>query len=353
MKTSRLLIGLLVCFAITACTPSEEEVHPKRRSARADNLQRYMSKAQQYRAAAQARSKPIVDKPLLTEMTLREFLPQLPDLRISAQIFAQKNELDSTIQKNYARLAADQVAAMLDQLRTEAVTAALEAKNPQELAAKLNEQTAAYSQKMAEFVQLQQQASWTMPNAQQSRMSKQALEQAVLSLLEGISRDYGEVCAQKTKVILQKTADDYWLVLSSVNSREAMEQELSRVGEEADKAFRETIMQYGDPILAVSGEQAASLRARLITAHQQMENQFEKLYGKEAVLQTRDIFERYKNTVDALLRNPIRLSAMQAQLDQAGEAYRKEMTQLQAELNEELEHRAAKAGEQMVSAAEK
>ena len=206
MKTSHIWLALTFCMVCVACTPPEEEVHPKRRSVRTDNLQRYMNKAQEHRARAQARSKPIVEKPLIEENVLKQFRPQMPDLRISAQIFAQQNQLESSIRETYAKRAAEQVVDILNQFQQEAVAVVSAAQTPQELAAKLKEQTAAYSQKLDEFAQAQQQRSWTLPDAEQSRISRQALRDAAAPILEEVTRDYGDSCAQKTKMILQKTA---------------------------------------------------------------------------------------------------------------------------------------------------
>ena len=353
MKTSRFLIALLVCFGFVACTPPEDEVHPKRRSARADNLQRYMNKAQHHRAMAQARSKAIVQGPLVDADVLKEFLPQMPDLRISSQIFAQKNALQNEVRQAHARRAAQETGELLAQFREEAMAAALTAQTPQELATKLDETTALYSQKIAAFSKNQQAASWALPDEEQSLLSRQTLQDAVDGLTEGIERDYGSVCAQKAQPVLHKAADDYWLALSSVSDPQEMEQELTRVGDEADEAFRGVVAAYGDPVVAVSDEQAASLRARLIAAHQQIENQFDKLYGKEAVLKTRDIFERYKDAADQIVRRAARLSQMQNELNQAGETYRKEMAALQVALNESLERRAAEVRGIPVSVARK
>ena len=353
MKTPFAWMGLLFCLCVCACTPPEDEVHPKRRSARADNLQRYMNKAQHHRALAQARAKPLVERPLLPGDVLKEFLPQTHDLRISEPIALQKKALETSVKEAYARRAADQTSELITQFREEAVSAALSAQNPQELAARLNEVSASYSQKLAEFTQSQLQNSWAMADDSQSRLSRQALADAWEALLAAVSQDYGERCAQKTKPVLQKTADDYWLVLSSVTTPQELEQELARVAQQADLAFSAVAAEYGDPVLALSDSQAASLRARLIEAHQQVETQFEKLYGKEAVLQTRDIFEHYKNAADKLLHQPARLSQLQEKLFQAGETYRKEMTELQAQLNKSIERRAAEVRGIPLSAAGK
>lgn len=343
MKTSLLLVPALVSFCLFACTPPEEDVHPKRRSSRADNLQRYMTKAQEVRALAQARSKPLVHGPLIPSDSLKEYLPKTPDHRVSQQIFAQKNTLQAAVREAAARRAGEKASILLTQFRDDAVQAARSSQSPQELSARLQDLNAQYSKKLSDFTQEEQAQTWSRPDAEQSRFSRQVLRDGSRRLRESIARDYGSLCAQKAEPVLQKAADDYWLALSSVPTPEDAERELTRVGDEADAAFAAVVEEYGDPLTSFSEADAAALRARLIAAHQEIEAQFEKLYGKEAVLQTRDIFEKYKNGADALVHQPGRLSHKQEQLDTLGAAYREQMTALQVRLNGELERKAAAA----------
>ena len=58
-KNSFLFLLLFALGALVSCTPPEEEVHPKRPSQRSANLKHYVSKAQNLRAQALARSKPL------------------------------------------------------------------------------------------------------------------------------------------------------------------------------------------------------------------------------------------------------------------------------------------------------
>ncbi len=352
MKTP-LVLACLVCLGVCACTPPEEDVYPKRRSARADNLERYMHKARKFRALAQARSKPVVQDGLVQADVLKELVPPVQDVRLSTLVFAQKNALESSVRENFAKQTADETAALLAQFRDEAVQAALDAHTPQDFAAKLDEQTAAYAQKLADFSAKQKTLSWAAPDAAQRRASKQALQEAAAKMLDGISHDYGAACAQKMEPVLHKMADDYALALSMVQDRDALQRELKRVGEEADQAFDAVAAEFGDPIVALSEQQAISLRAKLIAAHQEVEKQFEQLYGKEAVLRTRDIFEKYRDAANALVRKPARLSQMQADLARAGEEYRREMAALQVQLNEKLEINAAKVRGTPLSLAKK
>ena len=348
-----LALALVFGFFAVGCTPAEEEVHPKRRSARADNLQRYVHKTHQFRALALARSKPIVQEGGLSPEVLKELVPPAQDTRLSALVFAQKNALENAVREHFASQAADETASLLTQFRDEAVALVQAAPNPQQLAADLNAKTAEYSQKLAAFAEEQGASSWAVPAAEERFSSKQQLQSSVAENLQEIEQDYGPLCAQKAGPVLQKMVDEYALALSSGQEQDALQRELSRVGNDADKAFASVVAEYGDPVIALSEGQASALRARLIEMHQQVEKEFENLYGKEAVLRTRDIFEKYKSTADRLVRMPARLSRMQESLLHAGEKYRQEMTALQARLNEELEINAAKVRGTPLSLAKK
>jgi len=341
MKT---LLRSVVAFTVlaglcSACTPPEDEVHPKRRSSRSDNLKRYIPKAQELRAMAAARSKPVVDEPLLPVSALDEFLPQTPDTRVSAAITARQTALRDAVREACARHAAEKISALLNQFETDALHAAQTAQKPEELSAGLTELNARYSQELAELGREEEKRGWERVNPEQNRLSRQELKDVLASALAELERDYGEPCARKSAPVLQRAADDYWLVLSSDKNLENLNAELAAVGTRADAELAKIIQEYGDPALSFSPENAASLKARVISAHQKVEQKFEKLYGKEAVLQTRNLFERYLNGLDALCAEKGRLSELSERLEALNAVYRADMTELQVRLNEELEQK--------------
>ncbi len=338
MKTLlRSLIGFTVLAGLcAACTPPEEDVHPKKRSSRSDNLKRYMPMAQELRALAQARSKPVVDAPLLSAEALKEFLPQSPDTRISSAVAAQRVALANSVREEYARRASDKLAEILAHFKAEAVAGAKSAQTPQELAARVEELNARYAGLLAEVGKEESARGWTAADKGQSRLSKQDLQTVFKRLSAGVERDYGALCAKKTEPVLHKAADGYALVLSSVKTPEDMDAGFARVGKEADQAFAQICARYGDPALVLSPDAAAALKARMISAHQQVEQAFEKLYGKDAVLQTRGAFERYLAGAEKLLASPGRLSSAAERLEALNAAYREEMSALQVKLNEDL-----------------
>ena len=341
MKTYPLFLLVLLGCSLAACNPPEEEVHPKRPSARNENLKRYVSKAQELRAQVEQRAKPIVNGPLLGEDVFTEFVAQAPKTDVSAYLLAQQKELQETVRSGAAQMAAEQIAQRLDEVKKETVAAVGEADSPQELANRLNQFAQRYQQELNEQAQQAQQETWALPTAKQSHQARANLRKEGEVLLEKIKMDYGETCAQKARPILAKAGDDYWLALSSVKQPEQLQQTLEKIGQEADENLTKVVQQYGDPMVKLSSENAATLRARLIEAHQNVEQQFEKLYGKKAVLKTREKFEPYLAKMDELLAAPGRLSEKKTHLEELGAQYRQQVTTLQVQLNDELEKKVS------------
>lgn len=340
MKT---LLGRLALFTVIAglcgCTPPEEDIHPKKSSSRSYNLKRYIPKGQKLRALEQARSKPVVSEPLLPSEALREFIPKLPDTRISQAVASRQAALKEAVRASCARRAADKMSALAEQLGKEAAAAAESAQTPEEMQTRIAEVTARYIQSFAEVGETETAKGWTRANAEQGRLSVAELKNVFQELAVLLERDYGPLCARKAFPVLKKAADDYGLVLSSVKTEEDFEPQLARVGREADQALAQITARYGDPLLILSPEKVSVLTARMISAHQRVEQVFEKLYSKEAVLQTRDIFEKYLKGADKLFAEAGRLSEYSEKLDALNNAYREEMTSLQVKLNEELEQK--------------
>lgn len=340
MKT---LLGPLVCLTVLAglcaCTPPEEEVHPRKRSSRSDNLKRYMPKAQELRALEQARSKPVAAEPLLVSDVLKDFLPKSADTRISEAVSAQRASLKEAVRAAHARRAAGKISALAAKLGAEASSAIESVQTPEEMAAVAADLSARYARAFTEAGEEEIARGWAAADVRQSRLSRRELHIVFQNLAAGIERDYGALCAQKAMPVLQKAADDYGLVLSSVKTENDLAGEFARVGSEADASFAAAAAQYGDPALMLSPENIASLKAQIISAHQEIERAFEKLYGKEAVLQTREIFERYLNAAEKLFAAPGRLSECTEKLDGLNGLYREEMTALQVKLNEDLEQK--------------
>ena len=337
-----------LCFVLAGCmlvgcTPKEEDVHPKRRSSRTETLKRYMPKVQALRAQAQLRATPIVQGALLTEQDLKNFVSQTPQENLSSYLKSQQETLQQEVRSSAAQQATQKTAEQLDALRQEMLGALAAASSAEEWKAQLQTFATRYANELNALADTTQAESWTLPTAAQSRTSRENLKKVGETLLSDIEKKYGPVCAQKMKPVLAKVGDDYWLVLSSVKNPEELAQALEKSGKEADAAFEKIVAQYGDPLVSLSPESIAALKARLIESHQAVESQFEKLYGKDAVLKTRTIFEPYLTKADTLLQENGRWSETTARLEELGSEYRQAITALQVALNEELEQAISNA----------
>lgn len=339
-----LMVLLVTLFTLNACTPSEEDVHPKRRSSRSENLKRYMPRAQELRAQAQLRAKSIVNGPLLGGDELKNFIPKTTPINLSSYLLAQQQALQEMIRSSASQEAVEEVSKLLAGLEKETLEAVASADSAPDLAQQLRNFADRYSRELTALAENVKQDSWTVPSAQQSRQARVDLQKSGEELFSQIKELYGNTCAQKARPVLAKVGDDYWLALSSIKNPEEFKQTLTQTGQEANAALEKIIEAYGDPKVSLSEDNTAALRARLIEAHQGIEQQFEKLYSKEAVLKTRDIFESYLEGTDHLFQTPGRLSEKMASFEALGSTYRQKITALQVQLNDELEQKIATAG---------
>lgn len=338
-KNSFLFLLLLALCALVSCTPPEEEVHPKRPSQRSANLKHYVSKAQNLRAQALARSKPLVSKPLLSADVFAKLHLQ-EDSRLSAFLTDYQKKLSASVRAASAARVADKAGKLLTKFRNEVVATAKEAKTPQELKEKIAALNEENTKALTALTQEEETHTWNIPDKKLLAYSQQMLEDSSRVLYNDILRDYGLPCAQKALPILKKAGDDSCLVLSSAPTTEDVEEELKRVAAEADSAFNEVLKKYGNPSVRFKQEEISAISAEAAASYTELEKQFEKLYGLGAVSQAKPIFESYQNGLQTLLSKPSRLSSKQEQLERLEGNFREEITSLQVRLNSDFERRA-------------
>ena len=346
MKTPQfyVLVIATLTLGMVACTPAEEDIHPKRRSSRSENLKRYVPKAQELRAQVQSRGKSIVNGPLLHSEQLESYISKMPETDISTFLKEHQRQLTESVRAVAAKQAATNTAKRLDEIRDEVISAAESADSPQNLAVQLKQFADQYRQALNTLAENVQQETWTVPTAEQSRAAHEELQISGEDFLTQLEDSFGNLCAQKARPVLAKAGDDYWLALSSIKQPEELQQALEKTGREADESLRETIKKYGDPKVSLTEQDIATLRAKLIEGHHAVEQQLEKLYGKQAVLKSRELFEPYLSGVDTVLKTEGRLSEKTAKLDELGNDYRQQVTALQVALNDELEKKISALG---------
>jgi len=110
----------------------------------------------------------------------------------------------------------------------------------------------------------------------------------------------------------------------------------NQIASQAEEQILQINAAHADPVGVVEEEKITSLRAEMITTHQTLESYVEPLYGKEAVLQMRKVFNDVLEKTGRTLREKQRLSQKKQILEGLNAAYRQQMLELQKNWNLKL-----------------
>ena len=158
--------------------------------------------------------------------------------------------------------------------------------------------------------------------------------------LSRLAFDYGEETAARCRPVLDGAVEQYLQALASAPDEETLNADLARAEQQAAEQISLIVRQTGDPLGVTPETDISAWRAELIAAHQDLEKQVEKLYGKEAVLQMREVFNRYLDESAAALEENTRLSRKKRELEHLREHYADRLLELQARWNAARAERA-------------
>ncbi|MBR4356185.1 MAG: hypothetical protein IKP96_06465 [Elusimicrobiaceae bacterium] len=330
---TRYLPVLAVVTFLVACSPQQEDKISTEPVVDEQTFQEVP--AQTHTDFPNSRAEAIVNGPLLAPDDLREFLKWPVKTYLSDFLNIQNKAQPEAIRAANTQRIIQSTKEMLKKLRREAVVSLRQAESAQQAAQLLQEMSQLYAQGFSQLAKQEQTAVWTAPlPSPDDRISRSYLQQRARELLKRVKEEYGEVCALQSTPVINKAVDDTWLAISSSQEPSVVSKALAQTLQQADESFGTILQEYADPILSLSPRQIASLRVRLISSHQEIEKRMEALYGKEAVLKSRKMFEPYLKGVDDIFQTPQRLKQAQQKLNQLGETYRREMTDFQTQLNE-------------------
>ena len=333
MKTNRFLLCCGCVLGLAACSP----VEPSTSAHAVEEEPAAVQEAAPAPLPAQLRS--IVSERLLSPDVLKEFVSLPEEMRISTLFQASPHAATHSANRTaHIQRVLHHTKTTLKNLRRDMILSLHEASSSQEAARVLQASAQKYQAAFEALAQEENKTSWEeTPVSTTGYISPRELQTKTEQFLANIEQAYGPTCAQKLTPVVHKTVDDYRLILASSQKQDVIAQALQQTGQEADLALHKTLKQYADPMLSLSEQDISNVRARAIEAHQRIEKQFEKLYGKQAVLQTRPLFDPYLNGLEHLLHTPQRLSEKQQALEKLGDTYRQAMTAFQTRLNEEAE----------------
>lgn len=339
MKITRFCVPALLMLA--ACSPAPQEEEPvSARPTREENVARYLAKAKQNGQLAQERRQPInapapVNVAEVTTHPNEMFFPALP-----AEMAAVKANLERRVRQEYGEQAAAQAGALIMQYHEAAQAAAKKAQSPAEMANALRELDQQYEQKLNVFLDDQAALKWVEPTEKQLKMARAEMEAKNKEMLKNIEDLYGPVCAEKAAPVLNEAVENYMQVFTTAKSGPEMQQRSREAVQQSDAKLAAVVAQYGDPKGPMSEEDLQTMRAEMIAAYQEVEKKFERLYGKEAVLEIRPFFNQILKNAAAVGAADTRQSYKREELARLNKIYQQQLADMQKRFNARIKQKA-------------
>lgn len=340
---TRLGIFFVIAALAAACSPSapeEETVSP--RPTREENVERYLAKAKQNSLTAQQRRKPIAQKPPVNVAQIKAqpdemFFPTLP-----AEMAAVKANLEKRIRLEYGENAAAQAGAIILEYHQAASSAAKNAQNPAEMAAALRQLDEQYQDKLNAFLDKQEALRWVPPTQKQLKAARAEMEAKNTAMLDSIKNLYGDNCAEKAQPVLREALEAYMQVFSTAKDGAEMDRRSQAAVQKYNKQLADIVARYGDPKGAMSEEDLQAMRSEMIAAYLEVERKFERLYGKEAVLEIRPFFNQILKNAAIVGAADTRQSYKREELARLNKIYQQQLASMQKKFNERLKQKKKK-----------
>ena len=337
---SKLLLTLLtgaVLFSAACSRPPDNSPSKFRRD---ENLKKYVQQARDAAQRAEQRKQPLPVPALPDTAGLTNITPP-PDGNFLPAMFARNRRImEKRLRETYGEMSAVALAELAEMYRSRAMTAARGAASPQELAQNLRQLQQWQNEQINAFIAARTTNTRLKPDETLLSQARTHLQRRSGDFLSRLAFDYGEETAARCRPVLDGAVEQYLQALASAPDEETLNADLARAEQQAAEQISLIVRQTGDPLGVTPETDISAWRAELIAAHQDLEKQVEKLYGKEAVLQTREVFNRYLDESAAALEENTRLSRKKRELEHLREHYADRLLELQARWNAARAERA-------------
>lgn len=339
MKITRLCVPVLLVLAACSPAPQEEEA-VSARPTREENVARYLAKAKQNGRLAQERRRPIKAPAPVNVAEIKThpdemFFPALP-----AEMAAVKANLERRVRQEYGETAAAQAGAIIMEYHEAAQAAAKKAHSPAEMAAALRELDQQYEQKLNVFLDDQAALKWVPPTQKQLKIARAEMDAKNKEMLKNIADLYGPVCAEKAAPVLNEAVENCMQVFNTAKDGPDMQKRSREAVEQSDAKLAAVVARYGDPKGPMSEEDLQAMRAEMIAAYQEVEKKFNRLYGKEAVLEIRPFFNQILKNAAAVGAADTRQSYKREELARLNKIYQQQLADMQKRFNARIKQKA-------------
>lgn len=329
--------GLLLC---AACGRPEDESPSKFQ--RQANIEKYVQKAKSAGLASLEREKPLPVPDPIDPARLSNITQEIDPAFLTQMFEHNRRSLEKRLLETYGVQTSALLAALMNKHRLEALEAAKKAGSPADLAQNLRALLDGQNKEIQDFIAAQTANARLRPDQDLLDRSKARLNRRCEDFLARIQLYYGNTAASGCRPVLGKAVEDYVYAMASAGDSAELDAKLAQIETQAESQIKQITAASGDPLGVTPEPLITALRADMITAHQKLESRIEALYGKDAVLASRKVFNRYLEEGGKTLRENARLSQKKRGMAHLSEHYRESMLALQRQWNEALEASSAR-----------
>ena len=334
MQKKMLIALTAVLFSLTACErPADESPSKFQREA---NIKRYLQKAKDLNRLNQERAKELpIENPINPDRLTKQEADMNMDF-LSDLITRNKQILEKRLLEAYGQKNSEQLKEMMTPYLLKAQQAAKEASTAEEMAQQIGEILAQQKTEIDAFLSEKKSSARLIPSQDLLDKSKERLQEKSKEFLDKIEQYYASETARQSQVVVNKSIEDYIYAMASEPTNKSLDEKIAQITQDNQEQLAQIAQENGDPFVVVPEETITSLRAEMITQHQKLEQYIEPLYGKDAVLQTRKVFNQLLQQGGMVLRENMRLSEKKKSLEFLNKQYSHKMLELQKQWNEEI-----------------
>lgn len=327
---------VLFCASVlltAACAKPEDESPSKFQ--RQANIEKYARKAQDVSRLAQLRREPLPIETAADPARVTN-TPYPLDLAPLTQSFERNRlALQRRLLQTYAEQSQQQVQALYQQWQTHAAEQARAAQSPADLAQRLEALWPKQQTQLQQFTKAQRELARLQPDATALARAQERLTRRGEELLSTVALYYGDEAARLSRPVLEKNLQAYLSAQAQATTEAELDARLAQSLTDMEKQLRQIVQQAGDPLGQTPPEIVSGLRTDLIAAQQRLEKYIEPLYGKDAVLAARKVFNRFLEEYLKCWQENARLSQKRRTTQYLNEQYKQTLAALQQQWNTE------------------
>lgn len=328
----------LLCSAFVLCAacgrPEDESPSKFQRKA---NIEKYVQKAKSAGRLSMERAKPLEAADPLDVSRLTNQTQNVQTGFLDGIFERNRLSLERRLQQAYAERSAARVSELLDKYREQARQAAMQASGPAALSSRLREVFAAQDAELEAFLAAQDAVTRLKPDQALLDRSKERLRRRCDDFTSRMQLYYGTQAAQQCRPVLDKALEDYVYAMAGASTTAELDAKLKQIQSQTARQIGQIASLSGDPLGVTPEDVITSLRADMINTHQKLEERVEALYGKDAVLAARKVFNRLLEEGGKTLRENARLSQKKRAAAHLNQHYRQSLLDLQQQWNAALD----------------